>query len=59
MDRQSLIFDRVLEGFKENKLKRERGDIVNIPFPFPRFSKFIPGIQKGRYIGVTANQKVK
>lgn len=58
MDEKSLIFTRVLEEIKENKARRERGEIVNIPFPFPKFSAHVPGIQKGRYIGVTANQKV-
>lgn len=58
MGQKSLIFDRVLEEIEENKTRRERGEIVNIPFPFPRFSAYVPGIQKGRYIGVTANQKV-
>ena len=58
MDEKSLIFTRVLEEIKENKERRERGEIVNIPFPFPKFSAHVPGIQKGRYIGVTANQKV-
>lgn len=58
MDEKSLIFNRVVDEIAENKARRERGEIVNIPFPFPRFSAYVPGIQKGRYIGVTANQKV-
>lgn len=58
MDEQSLIYDRVVTQIQENKKARDSGDIVNIPMPFPRLAKYLPGIQKGRYIGVTANQKV-
>lgn len=58
MGTKSLIFHRVLDEIKDNKKRREAGEIVNLPFPFPRFSKYVPGIQKGRYIGITANQKV-
>jgi hypothetical protein len=52
------LYSRVLNQIKENKEARDRGEIVNIPLPFPRLSKYLPGFQKGRYIGVTANQKV-
>lgn len=51
-------FDRVLKEIKENKKLREEGKDLLIPFPFPRFSKYVPGIQKGRYFICTANSKV-
>lgn len=52
------LFERVVKGVEENKLLREQGKDIAIPFPFPRFSEYIPGIQKGRYVIVTANSKV-
>jgi replicative DNA helicase len=52
------IFSRVLETAIENKIKRENGEDIAIPFPFPRFSEIIPGIQKRKYYIVTANSKV-
>lgn len=42
--------------------KRERAlnGLYNcIPLPFARFRTFFPGTQMGKYIIVTANQKVK
>lgn len=53
-----MIYNRVLDELKLNKHLREQGKDIAIPFPFERFGKFIPGIQKGRYIIVTANSKV-
>ena len=41
-----------------NKVLREQGRDINIPLPFPRMSRYLPGIQKGRYYIVTANSKV-
>lgn len=53
-----MILNKVIEELKRNKSLREMGKDITIPFPFPRFSKFIPGVQKGRYYIVTANSKV-
>lgn len=47
---------------KENKTRRERiieGKYNCIPFPFKRFRKIYPGIEQGKYLIITANQKVK
>lgn len=52
------LFDSVYQQIIENKRLREEGKDIAIPFPFARFSEEIPGIQKGRYIITTANQKV-
>lgn len=52
------LFERTLKSIEENKQKRERGEHISIPFPFARFSRYVPGIQKGRYIITTANSKV-
>jgi len=53
-----MIYNRVFEEIAENKRLREEGKHIVIPFPFPRFSRYVPGIQKGRYIICTANSKV-
>lgn len=53
-------------GKVENTIKnliarRERvlsGKYNCIPFPFPRFQKWLPGIEKGKYVVITANQKI-
>jgi replicative DNA helicase len=52
------LFNIVLDQIKANQIRRREGKIIAIPFPFPRFSVYTPGIQKGRYIIVTANSKV-
>ena len=43
------------------RLRRERvlNGLYNcIPFPFPRFRAWVPGIETAKFIVVTANQKV-
>ncbi len=53
------IFSRVTSQLKQNKEIRESGKFLNIPWlNLPKLSTVLPGIQKGRYIIVTANQKV-
>ena len=45
----------------ENKLRRERileGKYNCLPFPFLRFRKVYPGVEQGKFIIITANQKV-
>lgn len=44
-------------------LVRRRDRVINgkyncIPFPFPRFRVLFPGIEQGKYIIITANQKI-
>lgn len=53
-----MLFDEVVNNLEENKQKREQGKVIAIPFPFKRFSKYIPGVQQGRYIICTASTKV-
>ena len=46
---------------EENKERRERvieGKYNCLPFPFPRFRKVYPGVEQGKFIIITANQKV-
>lgn len=48
----------VVELAKLNYQRVISGKDINIPFPFGRFSKYVPGIQQKRYYIVTANAKV-
>lgn len=51
-------FEKIQE---ENILRRQRiveGKYNCIPFPFQRFRKVYPGVEQGKYIIITANQKV-
>ena len=40
------LFDVVHDQILKNKQLREEGKDISIPFPFPRFSEEIPGIQR-------------
>lgn len=51
-------FDEVVTYLKE-RAERARNGLYNcIPLPFKRYRKLWPGIEKGKYICVTANQKI-
>lgn len=52
------LTSRVLQIIKERRDRIIRGLINCIPFPFPRFRVWFPGIERARYYLVTANQKV-
>jgi len=52
------IFKRVNETIKTNKLVREQGGYNCIPWNLPRLSTILPGIQRAKLVGVTANSKV-
>lgn len=52
------LYQTTLEETLRNKKLRLDGQHIAIPFPFPRFSKYFPGIMKRRYYIVTANSKV-
>jgi len=53
-----LVFDVVRKELVSNKQKRERGELIALPFPFDRFASVVPGILPKRYIITTANSKV-
>lgn len=54
-----MIIERVIEELKYNKKTRLEGKDIVIPWiNLPKLSTVIPGVQKGRYIIVTANAKV-
>lgn len=51
-------FEKVLNNLKERRERVLNGLYNCVPFPFPRFRRWVPGVEKGKYIVVTANQKV-
>lgn len=51
-------FSKVFQELKERKKRVEEGKYNCIPLPFPRFQKIFPGIERGRFLIVTANQKL-
>lgn len=54
-----MIFDRVLDELERNKKAREEGKDIVLPWNnLPKLSTVIPGVQKGKYVIVTANSKV-
>lgn len=52
------IFDRNYKKLLDRREKILSGKINCIPLPFTRFRQWFPGIERGRYYMVTANQKV-
>lgn len=51
-------FTQVIETLKERRERVINGFYNCIPFPFPRFRAWVPGIEDSKFIVVTANQKV-
>ena len=51
-------FSKVFKDLVERKERAEQGKYNCIPFPFPRFRQLVPGIEKGRYICITASAKI-
>lgn len=49
---------RALQILKDRRDRILRGLINCLPFPFPRFRVWFPGIERARYYLVTANQKI-
>ena len=50
-----------LDRIKRYKQQRQRaldGKYNCLPLPFVRFKRYLPGTEKGKYIIVTANQKI-
>lgn len=49
------------EIHRENQFRRERaieGKFNCLPFPFKRFSRVYPGFEQGKYVCITASQKI-
>jgi hypothetical protein len=51
-------FNEVMSYIKDRKERAESGIYNCIPLPFKRFREFLPGTEMGKFIVVTANQKV-
>lgn len=52
-----MIYKRVTQTLIENREKRIRGDTIAIPWSLSNISKIIPGVEKGKYILISANPK--
>ena len=52
------IYSRVKQTLKTNKQNRLEGKLNCIPWSFKRLTKVLPGVQRKRFIGFTANSKV-
>lgn len=53
-----MLYNKVLEQIKRNKLIKEQGGYVGIPLPFPRLSHYYPVYEKGHAIGILAGTGV-
>lgn len=54
-----MIFDRVIEELENNKKAREEGKDIVLPWRnLPKLSTVLPGIQKSKYVIISANSKV-
>ena len=51
-------FSKVFSELVERKERAESGKYNCIPFPFSRFRQLMPGVERGRYIIITAGQKI-
>lgn len=52
-------FDRIYQMLLERRERAITGKFNCLPFAFPRFKNYLPGWEQGRYVIITANQKVK
>lgn len=52
------MFKETLERIEQSKKRIESGLLNCIPSPFNRYSEYWPGIEKAKYLGVTASPKV-
>lgn len=58
LQNESNIFSRVYNSISSNKRIRDSGGFVCIPWDLPRLSNVLPGIQRAKYVIVTASSKV-
>ena len=52
------LFDRVYQTIVDKRERVLSGKINCIPWGLPRFEEESPGIEKGKYVLVSANSKV-
>lgn len=51
-------FNDVMSFLRKRKERAESGKYNCIPWPFPRFRQLFPGTEKGKFVVVTASQKI-
>jgi len=52
------MFKETLQRIEISKKRVEQGLLNCIPSPFERYSEYWPGIEKSKYIGISASPKV-
>jgi hypothetical protein len=52
------LFDRVYQNIVDRRERIQSGKINCIPLGLPRFEEEFPGIERGKYVMITANSKV-
>ena len=52
-----MSYKQVIKQLEDNKLRREKGDLIAIPWNLPRLSNVLPGIEQGRYYLISASPK--
>lgn len=50
--------EKVIKNLRDRRERVVSGLYNCLPFPFPRFRRVFPGIEKSKYIVITANQKI-
>ena len=53
------MFNKILDNLTNRRQRILDGKYNCLPLPFPRFRAIFPGVEKSKYILLTANQKVK
>lgn len=51
-------YERVLANLKARRERVLSGKLNCIPFDLPRFTEFLPGIEQGKYLIISANHKI-
>lgn len=52
-----MISRKVIESLQNNRDKRLRGEVIAIPWELPRLSRLLPGVEKSKYVLISAQQK--
>lgn len=57
IEKDYSVFKETLNTIEENKIIREKGGVIAIPWQLPRLSKVLPGVRKSTYVCITASTK--
>lgn len=52
-----MISSKVIDSLKNNRDKRLRGDVIAIPWSLTRLSRLLPGVERGKYVMISASPK--